>query len=362
MQEPKRDESSIRHFIIPIFVPHMGCPHRCVFCNQRRVTGLSGSSVTQDLLEDTVKLYLQTKPNKESLKTQIAFYGGSFTGIEINIQEFLLCSGYRFIKDGRVDSMRISTRPDCIDPEIVSFLEAYRVETIELGVQSMVDRVLIQSNRGHTAYDTLKAVETISKKQLELGLQIMPGLPGDTPEFILNTVDKVIEMKPDFVRIYPTVVIRDTPLEELYLKGSFKPMTMDETIDICKEALLRFRKVDIPVARVGLQPTPELEKKDAVIAGPSHPSFRQLVESAIFFEMAERLIEKCPTLDKKPTFNVNPKEYSFFCGQKNRNVAKLKERYKLKEIDVISEMRVNKGALELLTGNTIYNIDSKELL
>ena len=352
----------MRHFIIPIFVPHMGCPHRCIFCNQRRVAGVSGSLITQGLLEDTVKCYLQTRHKKEGIKTQIAFYGGSFTGMDVNIQESLLRSGYGFIKDGKVDSMRVSTRPDCIDPEIVSFLRAYKVETIELGVQSMVDSVLIQSNRGHTAYDTLKAVETISKNKVELGLQIMPGLPGDTPESMLNTVGKIIEMEPDFVRIYPTVVIRDTPLEQLYLKGSFKPMTLDEAIDVCKEALLRFKKADIPIVRVGLQPTPEMEREGAIIAGPNHPSFRQLVEAAVFFDMAQRLIEKCLILDKYPTFCVNPKDYSFFCGQKNKNIAELKERYKLKEINVMPEMRVKKGTLELLTGNTVSCIDSKELL
>ncbi len=340
----------------------MGCPHRCIFCNQRRIAGVSGSLVTQDSLEDTVKLYLRTKPKKEGMKTQIAFYGGSFTGMDLNVQESLLCSAYSFIKDGKVDSIRVSTRPDCIDPDIVSFLKAYKVGTIELGVQSMVDRVLMQSNRGHTSYDTLKAVKTISRNELELGLQIMPGLPGDTPELILHTVDRVIEMKPDFVRIYPTMVIKDTPLEELYLKGSFEPMTLDEAIDICKEALLRFKNADIPIVRVGLQPTPELEREGTIIAGPSHPSFRQLVESAIFFEMAKRLIEKCTTLDKKPTFSVNPKEYSYFCGQKNKNIAKLKERYKLKEINVMPEMGVKKGALGLLTGTSMSCIDSKELL
>lgn len=352
----------MRHFIIPIFVPHLGCPHQCIFCNQRSISGVSNPTTTPNLLEKTVKLYLKTWGKKEGFKTQIAFYGGSFTGLDLKIQESLLSKAHDFINRGEVSSIRISTRPDYIDSEIVCLLKDYGVDTIELGVQSMADRVLMLSRRGHTSSDVEMAVETIKGYDLELGLQIMPGLPGDTPDLIINTVDKIIKMRPDFVRIYPTLVIKDTPLEELYLIGGFLPMTLDEAVTICKKALLRFKVADIPVVRLGLQSTPELERQGTILAGPYHPSFRHLVESAIFFDMAMRLIEKSSVCDERLVFRVRPEEYSYFCGQKNENIAKLKERYSVGYIQVIREMGIKKGSLELITGSSVSYIESRELV
>ncbi|HCX90532.1 MAG: radical SAM protein [Deltaproteobacteria bacterium CG12_big_fil_rev_8_21_14_0_65_43_10] len=351
----------MKFFIIPIFAPHLGCPHQCIFCNQRSISGVSNPTTTPNLLEKTVKLYLKTWGKKEDFKTQIAFYGGSFTGLDLKIQESLLSKAHDFINRGEVSSIRISTRPDYIDSEIVCLLKDYGVDTIELGVQSMADRVLMLSRRGHTSSDVEMAVETIKGYDLELGLQIMPGLPGDTPDLIVNTVDRIIKMRPDFVRIYPTLVIKDTPLEELYLRGNFLPMTLYEAVNICKKALLRFKIADIPVIRLGLQSTPELERQGTIIAGPYHPSFRHLVESAIFLEMGERLIEKSPLYDERLTFRVTPEDYSYFCGQKNGNIAKLKERYKKKDIKVIREISVKKGSLELITDSSTFCIDHREL-
>lgn len=352
----------MRYFIIPIFVPHLGCPHQCVFCNQRRITGASHSAVTQDLLEKTIKLYIRTWVKRERVKTQVAFYGGSFTGLDFNIQESLLSKTHDFIKSGMIDSIRISTRPDYIDSDTVCFLKAHGVETIELGVQSMVDRVLTLSGRGHTSSDVQKAVGIIKRHKLEIGLQIMPGLPGDTQELIMDTVNMVIEMRPDFVRIYPTLVIKDTPLEEFYLRGKFLPMTLDGAVNICKKVILVLNNADIPVVRLGLQPTEELERDGTIVAGPYHPSFRQLVESSIFIDMATILLERVSLCDKKLTFRVNSKDYSYFCGQKNSNIAKLKERYKLKDIGVISEIGVKRGTLELIAGTSIFCIKRKELI
>ncbi|RJP58552.1 MAG: radical SAM protein [Deltaproteobacteria bacterium] len=352
----------MRYFIIPIFVPHLGCPHQCIFCNQRNITGVSDPATTPNLLEETVSLYLETWGKKDGFKTQIAFYGGSFTGLDLELQKSLLSRAHNFISRGEVSSIRISTRPDYIDSEIVSLLEDYGVDTVELGVQSMADRVLTLSGRGHTSADVEMAVETIKGYDLELGLQIMPGLPGDTPDLIMNTVDKIIKIGPDFVRIYPTLVIKDTPLEKLYLRGGFLPMTLDEAVSICKNALVKFKIADIPVIRLGLQSTPELERQGTIIAGPYHPSFRHLVESAIFFDMAERLIEKSPLYDERLTFRVTSEDYSYFCGQKNGNIAKLKERYKKKDIKVIREMDVKKGTLELVTDSSTFCIDHRKLI
>ncbi len=302
-----------------------------------------------------------TRPGMGRLRTQIAFYGGSFTGIDSDIQKSLLSKACDFIKDGQVDSLRISTRPDYIDPDTVRLLVDYGVETIELGVQSMVDRVLALSGRGHTSSHVESAVKIIKEHKLEVGLQIMPGLPGDNPKQIMYTVDRVIAMKPDFVRIYPTLVIKDTPLEELYSKGRFSPMTLDEAVYVCEKALLKLDNAHIPVVRLGLQPTPQLEKKGTIIAGPFHPSFRQLVESSIFFDMSVRLADRDHQPRESLRFRINSKDYSYFCGQKNRNIAKLRERYGLKEIEIITEDSVKRNTVELINGSYISYIERNEL-
>jgi len=363
--EPLNSEplNPMRRFIIPIFVPHLGCPHQCIFCNQRTISGVSHSMVTPDIVDKTVRLHLQTWGGREKLKTQIAFYGGSFSGLDPDVQESFLSKAHVFIKRGDVDSIRISTRPDYINPKIVGFLKDHGVETIELGVQSMADKVLRLSGRGHTSSHVRKAVKTLKDYEVEIGVQIMPGLPGDTPELIMDTVEMVIGLEPDFVRIYPTLVIKDTPLEELHSKGSFLPMTLDKAVDTCAKGLLKFQNAGIEVVRIGLQPTPELEEEGNIIAGPYHPSFRHLVESAVFFEMTIRLIKEADlnSLGQILTFKINPRDYSYFCGQKNNNLIKLKELHRVKDIKVTPETSVKRGSLELDMGGSVFHIRRREL-
>lgn len=351
----------MRHFIIPIFVPFLGCPHQCIFCDQKKITGVPSPIVTPGQVEKTVKQYIITRGRKQLSTTQVAFYGGTFTGLDLDTQKSLLSVVHKFIADGEVDAIRISTRPDYIAPDTLQFLKDYEVDTIELGVQSMVDRVLALSGRGHTACDVEKAVKAIKEHKLKVGLQIMPGLPGDTPRLADNTVDRVIKMKPDFVRIYPTLVIKDTLLEKLYSRGKFSPMTLSEAVKFCAKALLKFGAADIPVVRVGLQPTPELERKGTIVAGPYHPAFRQLAESAIFFRMATMLIEQMPIHNGRPKFRVNGKDYSYFCGQKNENIARLKEMYQLEDVEIVAETGVKKDAVELVVGSSIALIERKDL-
>ncbi|MDY7032011.1 MAG: radical SAM protein [Thermodesulfobacteriota bacterium] len=349
----------MRRLIIPLFVPHLGCPHQCIFCNQQRISGTSDHMMTPDLLEKTVMLHQKTRGGKRRKNAQIAFFGGSFTGLETRIQKSLLSKAYDFVRDGTVESIRISTRPDYIHSDIVQFLKSYMVRTIELGVQSMVDSVLMLSNRGHSSFHVKRAVTMIKDHELEVGLQIMPGLPGDTNEHIMYTVDKIIEMKPDFVRIYPTLVIKDTPLEQIFLNEEYTPMTLNEAVDVCKEALLKFEDAHIPVARLGLQPTLELDKEGAVVAGPYHPAFRHLVESSFFFDMAEILIKNTSLYEGRFIFKVNPKDYSYFCGQKNENLLKLREKYGLKDVMVVPETSVKRRNLELSVGSSLFFYERK---
>ena len=261
-----------RQLIIPIFIPQQGCPHQCVFCNQSKITGQEKLPDTA-YVADTVGAYLKTW--KGSGKREIAFYGGSFTGLDSSVQERFLDTAFGFIHRGLIDSIRVSTRPDYITDEGLLLLKRYKVETVELGVQSMVNEVLRFSGRGHTAADTVTAVALLKKYGFKVGLQFMPGLPGDTSETILYTASKIVELQPDFVRIYPTIVVRDTPLEKMYVTGLYRPWSLADMIDICRKLVSLFNAHGIIIIRLGLQSTETLEQ--GIVAGPYHPSLRELV-------------------------------------------------------------------------------------
>jgi len=267
-----------KRLIIPVFIPFGGCPHQCVFCDQ---AGITGRSALPDaaLVRSTIEAYLSTwEASGGKGPREVAFYGGSFTGLPKEAQAEYLSTAYRYVKEGRIDSLRLSTRPDYIDPEIAAGLVGYGVAVVELGAQSMSDAVLKLSGRGHTAARTRKAVEVLKEASISVGIQIMPGLPGDTQETVLYTVEETITLAPDFVRIYPTLVLRDTPLDAMFERGEYSPWTLDEMVAVCKKAAALFKAAGINVIRMGLQPTGELTA--ALVAGPYHPSFRQLVEGA----------------------------------------------------------------------------------
>lgn len=262
-----------RRLIIPIFIPHEGCPHQCVFCNQTDITGQNSLPALTEVSE-TIAQYLSTWRGEGP--REVAFYGGSFTGLSDNLQRDFLETAYAFIQRGEINAVRVSTRPDYISHEKVKLLREYGVGTVELGVQSMDDGVLGLSGRGHTAGDTVRAVELLRTAGLTIGLQMMPGLPGDTRETILATAREIVSLRPDFVRVYPTLVIKNTPLEKLYRRGDYCPWLLESMVEVCREVMSLFDNARIPVIRVGLQPTAELE--ESIVAGPYHPSFRQLLE------------------------------------------------------------------------------------
>lgn len=267
-----------RRLIIPIFVPQSGCPHQCVFCNQKKIAGTANIPIPEEIGQIVYKYLAAWKGSGEK---EIAFYGGTFTLLDAEEQESLLSTGYDFIKKGLIDSLRVSTRPDAVDYEKLNLLENYGVTVVELGVQSMDDGVLKKSGRGHTSDDVRLANKLLKRNGFKIGMQIMPGLPGDTTETILYTVYEVVNLTPDFIRIYPTVVIKDTPLEKMFLNGIYKPWTLKDMVFVCREMMNVFTKHRIPVIRVGLQPTDELTK--SVLAGPFHPSFRQLLSTPYYF-------------------------------------------------------------------------------
>ena len=316
----------MRKYNIPIFVPHKGCPFDCVFCNQNRITGHI-KSVTPYEVTDIIERYLETiEESSEKHIIEVAFFGGSFTGIPIEEQSALMERVEPYIKSGRIDGIRLSTRPDYISREILDNLKRHNVTAIELGVQSLVPEVLKAANRGHTPEQVQEAVSLIREYDFSLGLQMMTGLPGDTPERSVYTAEQIIAMKPDCVRIYPTLTIKDTALETLYKRGEYVPETLDEAVALSKRLLLMFETAGIAVIRIGLQPTDEINESASVVAGPFHASFGELVGSAIYYDIAR---EKLKGMTGEVTIYVNPREISKMSGNRRANIIKLQKEFNI---------------------------------
>ena len=340
-----------KRFIIPIFISHFGCPHRCIYCDQNRIAYHTTSLPTAEKIQEEIEWYLKVGIHKmkKAQLVQVAFYGGSFTALALHTQEELLRSVTPFLRDARVHSLRLSTRPDYMSPEILEILKAGKVTTVELGVQSMDDEVLRISCRGYRAKTVKRAVRELKQRNFEVGIQLMVGLPGDTSEKFASTVEKVIELRPHFVRIYPTLVIKGTALERWFKEGKYRPLPLWEAVNLTKDAMQRFRQAKIPVIRVGLQPTPSLEEGETIVAGPYHPAFRQLVESSILYDQAvSALANSLADKDSCPTFILSPQDISNFFGQRGMNIKRLKESFGLKEIRVKSDPQRERGTVSLV--------------
>jgi len=273
-----------KYFIIPIFLPHQGCPHRCVFCQQQTITNYWGKQRIPDEIKNTIELAIQSKQFSAKKPKEVAFYGGTFTSLPISSMTKMLGTVKPYIEKGIVQSIRLSTRPDSLSEDRLNILESFSVSTVELGVQSMDDRVLLLSHRGHTSQDTVNAFKILKKRGFTVGAQLMPGLPGDSQEIFMDTIDKVIGLRPDTVRLYPTLVIRGTKLAQWYKQRRYAPMGLKDTINLCKEACIQLENAGIPVIRIGLMSSPSLLEKGEIIAGPWHPSLGFLVRSAIHLE------------------------------------------------------------------------------
>ncbi len=338
-----------KQYIIPIFVPHLGCPNDCIFCNQKSISGQK-ENMTKEKAKKIIDDYL--KEMKEEAQIEIAFYGGSFTAIEPKLQEELLETAYQYIEQGKVESIRISTRPDCIDKETLKRLKKYKVKTIELGVQSANDYILKRTNRGHTFADVKKASKMIRWNGFKLGHQIMVGLPESTRIDEINTAKALIKLKPKMIRIYPVLVVKNTKLETEYQEGKYEPIPLVQAVEICKELVRRFADKKIDVIRVGLQDTDEItspeRKESQVVAGPYHPAFRQLVESALWYDAVVGKIKKLNVKVKEVEVTVNPIDASNVIGHKKENIMKLKEIY---DVDLIlqqdEEMKQGKSKIEI---------------
>lgn len=297
---------------ISLFIPHLGCPHKCSFCNQNTITGKQSQPSADD-----VRAAVETALRKKNYDYEIAFFGGSFTAIDREYMLSLLKAAYDYVKDGRVNGIRISTRPDCIDEEVLDILKKYGVTSIELGAQSMDDEVLRANFRGHTAEDVENASRLIKSYGFELGLQMMTGLYLDTNEKAIETAKKLIALSPDTIRIYPTVVLKNTYLAKLYEDELYKPQTVDDAANLCTKIVPMFEKAGIRVIRLGLHSSPELKKN--MIAGAFHDSFGEIVKSRYMLNK----ILKYPPADYEIV--VNSKSVSQLKGQQKRNIYFLME-------------------------------------
>ena len=337
-------------YIIPIFVPHLGCPNDCIFCNQKSISGQK-TNMTKDKAKKIIDDYLESLKD-ENAEIEVAFFGGSFTAIEEKKQNELLELAYTYIEDGKVQSIRISTRPDCINKKILKRLKKFKVKTIELGVQSANDYVLERANRGHTFADVKKASKLIKWYGFKLGHQMMVGLPESTRIDELNTAKALIKLKPNMVRIYPVLVVKNTKLQEEYEKGIYEPLPLAQAIETCKQLVRMFADKNIDIIRVGLQNTDEIadpkDRNSEVIDGPYHPAFRQLVESAMWYDAIVEKIKRLNVKVREVQVTVNPIDVNNVIGHKKENVIKLKDYY---DVDLIlkqdNKVKQGKSKIEI---------------
>ncbi len=319
---------SAKERIIPIFVPHLGCPRDCVFCNQRSIAAPHEPSFEETVAEIDAAL------KRSGDGAELAYYGGSFTAIEPKKRREYLAAAKIFLDAGRLSSVRVSTRPDCIDKAILDELREFGVKTIELGAQSTDDHVLELSNRGHTKRDIELASELIRAEGFTLGLQMMIGLPGETPIGHIDTARELIRMRADFVRVYPTVVIKHTRLEQLWRSGEYEALTPERAAALSADVLELFEEASIPVVRLGLNPTETMDGE--AVAGAYHPALGDMAYGELMRRRAAKLLRELNGVTGVALL-VAPGRASTLIGQHRRNIEALKSEFSLKNIRICED-------------------------
>ncbi|MDY5306067.1 elongator complex protein 3 [Fusobacterium gastrosuis] len=313
----------MKHYNIPVFISHFGCPNSCVFCNQKKINGRE-TDVSLEDLKNIIDSYLETLP-KNSIK-QVAFFGGTFTGISMSLQKDYLEVVKKYIDAGEIQGIRLSTRPDCISDEILKQLKKYGVQTIELGIQSLDSKVLSATDRKYDEGVVENSCKLIKKYEFELGIQLMIGLPCSDLKSDYETAKKCLELKPDIARIYPTLVISGTELQKMYLRREYNALDINEAIFRTKKIYALLETNGINIIRVGLQPSEDLTAEGVILAGPFHPAFRDLVENEIYRDFLFEIIKK----EKKLDIEVNEKNISRIVGQKKKNKKEFSPYFNLK--------------------------------
>jgi histone acetyltransferase (RNA polymerase elongator complex component) len=303
--------------VYPFFIPHAGCPHRCLFCQQQRTSGQAAAPSPEEVGRGLEELLPSTGSG------EVAFYGGTFTLLPEPLQRAYLERVGHFVHTGRISGIRVSTRPDALGERAVKFLAGMGVTTVEMGCQSFSAEVLNRSGRGHGAQEAEGAVERLRRIGLGVGLQLMPGLPGGDREEAKLSLERALSLRPDFLRIYPSVVLKNTPLENLYLSGDYRPLSLETAVDWCAELLWRCRRAGVAVIRMGLQGTPELDRGEGWVAGPYHPAFGQLVRSFLWLRAMEKGMEKVGL----GAVEVNPADRADALGHRRENIVFLQRRF-----------------------------------
>ncbi len=340
------DRRNGRPLIVPLFMPNQGCPHRCVYCRQERITGkggrILGPAEVERVLEDAVR----SPRVRAAAHSEIAFYGGTFTGLSPKVMEGLLKAAFSRVLKGPFRGIRVSTRPDALDDERLSLLGRYGVNTVELGVQSMHDDVLRRSRRGYASETVAGAVERLRRWGFEVGIQLMPGLPGDSPSRFFETVERSVALRPGMVRLYPTVVLEDTVLADWTRQGRYRPLSLEDAVTLCADACGRFEARGIPVIRIGLFSEDDLRKEGGLVAGPWHPALGFLVRSELYHRSI-RGLGAAARGAQGLLVRVHPNDVPLLRGHRNQGLRALEKRAGGRAVEVVLDEDAPRGRPEI---------------
>jgi histone acetyltransferase (RNA polymerase elongator complex component) len=335
-----------RLLIVPIFIPNEGCPYRCIYCHQEKITSQPTQPVGQSTIKQTLDNAINATGFDSSRDPEVAFYGGTFTRLPVGRIQEMLEAVAPFLREGLFKSIRVSTRPDSLQQEQLHLMRKLGVTTVELGTQSMDDRVLELSRRGHTAQDTVESVRLLREQGFKVGIQLMPGLPGDSEEVFKKTVGEVIKLRPDMVRLYPTLVIKGTELATWYRENRYHPLALDAAVGICQESCVRLEEKGIPVIRIGVMSSPALIPGDEIMAGPWHSAFGFLVRSGIHQEKIASYLPR-QAVAGKIRLRVPSGEIPLVRGYKNRGLRLIEEKTGAKIVDTIGDDAVPSGQVRV---------------
>lgn len=335
-----------RHLIVPVFIPHQGCPFQCIYCRQDKITDHSVEPVRASYIKEILDTALESPGYLSARTKEVAFYGGTFTNLPQKRMVEVLEAVAPYVENGLFNSIRVSTRPDSIEERRLELMKSYGVSTVELGVQSMDDSVLTLSKRGHTSLDTVRAVALLKKYGFKVGVQLMPGLPGDSEAAFNDTISRAIGLAPDMARLYPAIVIRETELASMYESGAYTPLTLEQAVRICGEGCARLEESSIPVIRIGLMSSPSLLVDGEMMAGPWHSAFGFLVRSYIHHKKIGAFL---PEFSRTATIGIRTpaREIPLVRGYKNEGVRLLEKKTGARIIYVKPDDSIPPGRIEV---------------
>jgi histone acetyltransferase (RNA polymerase elongator complex component) len=340
------DQRSGRPLIVPVFIPFLGCPHKCIYCDQEKITSETIHTVDQSTVTSILDQALRSPLFERAGRREVAFYGGTFTRLPRAKMVALLKAVSPYISEDMFRSVRLSTRPDAVDDETLLLLRQFRVETVELGAQSMDEEVLKLARRGHASSDTVRSVRLLRRHGFKVGIQLMPGLPGDSAEKWRATVSQIIDLHPDMVRLYPTVVIEGTELAKWYRSGVYRPWSVEQAMDICSESVLQLEDCGIPVIRIGLMSSPSLRRAGQVLAGPWHGAFGHMVRSEVYHRKIEPFLPKRGEAERI-RLKVHPRDIPLMRGYENRGIRSVEMKTGATVCGVFPDLSLSPGRIEV---------------